>query len=60
MLAVQGAEAAVARYREIKGEQAGRYDLSEWVLNGLGYKLAGREKLQEAVRILRLNVEEYP
>ena len=60
VLAVQGAEAAVARYREIKREPAGRYDFSEWVLNDLGYKLAGAGKVQEAVRILRLNVEEYP
>jgi len=53
------AEAAVARYREIKREPAGRYDFSEWVLNDLAYKLAGAGKVQEAVRILRLNVEEY-
>ena len=60
VIAAQGAESAVARYREIKREQPGPYDLSEWVLNDLGYKLAGRGKLQEAVRVLRLNVEEYP
>ena len=60
VIAAQGAESAVARYREIKREQPGPYDLSEWVLNDLGYKLAAREKLQEALRILRLNVEEYP
>ena len=58
--AAQGAEAAVARYGAIKREQPGRYDFNEWVLNDLGYKLAGSGKLQEAVRILRLNVEEYP
>jgi CubicO group peptidase (beta-lactamase class C family) len=31
VVAAQGAEAAVARYREIRREQAGRYDFSEWV-----------------------------
>jgi CubicO group peptidase (beta-lactamase class C family) len=60
VMAAQGAESAVARYREIKREQPGPYELSEWVLNGLGYKLAGSGRMQEAVRILRLNVEEYP
>ena len=60
VMAAQGAESAVARYREIKREQPGPYDLSEWVLNDLGYELAARGKLQEAVRMLRLNVEEYP
>ena len=60
VVVAQGAGAAVARYREIKREQPGRYDFNEWVLNGLGYKLVGRGKLEEAVHILRLNVEEYP
>jgi CubicO group peptidase (beta-lactamase class C family) len=60
VLVAQGVDAAVAHYRRLKKEQPGLYDFNEWALNELGYKLAGRQKLGEAVRVLRLNAEEYP
>lgn len=60
VIAAEGVDAAVQRYRQIKKEQPDRYEFNEWVLNDLGYKLVGRGKLAEAVRILRLNAEEYP
>jgi tetratricopeptide (TPR) repeat protein len=56
----EGADAAVQRYRQIRKESQDRYHFSQWVLNDLGYKLAMKGKLIEAIRILRLNVEEYP
>jgi tetratricopeptide (TPR) repeat protein len=60
VIVAEGVEAAVARYRQLESEQAGVYDFNEWVLNDLAYKLAGQQKLEAALRILRLNVEEYP
>jgi CubicO group peptidase (beta-lactamase class C family) len=60
VLAAEGAEAAVARYRSLKQEQPPRYDFSEWPLNDLAYKLAAAGRLADAIRILRLNVEEHP
>jgi TolA-binding protein len=59
-LAAEGVDAAVARYRQIRKEQQDTYQFSEWVLNDLGYKLARSGKLDAAIRLLRLNVEEYP
>jgi CubicO group peptidase (beta-lactamase class C family) len=60
VLAAEGVETAVARYRSLKQEQPPRYDFSEWPLNDLAYKLAGSGKLADAISILRLNVEEHP
>jgi CubicO group peptidase (beta-lactamase class C family) len=60
VLSAEGVEAAVARYRGLKQEQPPRYDFTEWPLNDLGFKLAGSGRLAEAMRILRLNVEEHP
>jgi tetratricopeptide (TPR) repeat protein len=59
-VAAQGVDAAVARYRQIRKEQQDTYQFSEWVLNDLGYKLALSGELDAAIRLLRLNVEEYP
>jgi CubicO group peptidase (beta-lactamase class C family) len=56
----QGAEAAVARYRELKAAHKDAYDFSEPALNSLGYALLGRANVEAAIAIFRLNVDEYP
>jgi CubicO group peptidase (beta-lactamase class C family) len=60
VLAAEGVDAAISRYRTLKQEQPPRYGFNEWPLNELGYKLAGAGRLPDAIRILRLNAEEYP
>jgi len=57
-----GAEAAVARYRELRERYYGRaaYDFGESPLNGLGEALLRDKKSREAVAVLELNAEFHP
>ena len=54
-----GTAAAIAKYRALK-LQPDKYDLSEAELNQLGYSLMTADKPDEAIGILKLNVEEHP
>jgi hypothetical protein len=56
----KGIVAAVAEYRELKAKQSETYDFIEDELNGLGYRLMGIGKLNEALEVFKLNVEAYP
>lgn len=51
---------AVARYRELKEKSRAQYDFRETELNRLGYMLLQRGRLDDAIQIFQLNVEEYP
>jgi CubicO group peptidase (beta-lactamase class C family) len=51
---------AVARYRELKEKSRSQYDFREPELNRLGYQLLQRGRVDDAIQILQLNVEEYP
>lgn len=53
-------EAAVRRYRALKRESPEEYHFDEWELNGLGYELLSRDRIEDAIEIFELNVEEYP
>lgn len=55
-----GMDAAIEQYRNLKAHQAGLYDFNESALNELGYTLLRMKKIDEAVKILELNVEAYP
>ncbi len=56
----KGAEAGVARYRELSdGDDADAY-FDENEFNLLGYRLLGQGRVDEAIAVLRLNVERYP
>lgn len=56
-----GCDAALERYRQIKeGNFHNDYVYSSAVLNNLGYELMGEGLLDDALRVLRLNAEEYP
>jgi CubicO group peptidase (beta-lactamase class C family) len=56
----EGVEAAVRHYRALKREAADEYEFDEWELNGLGYGLLSRDRIEDAIAIFELNVEEYP
>ncbi len=60
IIADQGIEQAVKKYRELKTANAAEYDFSEDELNGLGYQLLQAKKLKEAGEIFKLNVEMFP
>jgi CubicO group peptidase (beta-lactamase class C family) len=55
-----GLTAAVRRYRFLKQSGDAEYDFSESELNELGYQLLGMNKTQDAIEILKLNVEAFP
>lgn len=51
---------AVAEYRKLKAENSPTYDFAETELNTLGYQLLGKKRTQDAIEILKLNVEMFP
>ncbi len=60
VLDADGIDAAIERYREIRGREAEAYDLGEDQLNALGYLVLGRGDVAAAVRLFELNVEMHP
>lgn len=55
-----GTDAAVKRYAELKRTGVNEYRFDEFELNQLGYLLLGNNRIQDAITIFKLNVEEYP
>jgi CubicO group peptidase (beta-lactamase class C family) len=56
----RGADAAAARYRELKRANSSEYNFDERALNQLGYMLLEKGRNADAIAIFKLNVEEYP
>jgi hypothetical protein len=54
-----GTAAGTARYRELAQTHAPQV-FPEFLLNALGYRLLGSQRLDEAVAVFELNVEAYP
>ena len=59
-LVSHGADAAVARYREIKSTKPNDYNFEERALSQLGSMLLEKGRNADAIAIFKLNVEEYP
>lgn len=57
-----GAAAAVARYRELRGGDtlSGRYNFGEWEINELARRLSEDKDTAAAIAILEMNGEFYP
>jgi D-alanyl-D-alanine-carboxypeptidase/D-alanyl-D-alanine-endopeptidase len=53
-------EEALSLYRKIKQENPTDFNVSENRFNSLGYNYMGKGMLNEAIVILKLNVEFYP
>ena len=51
---------AIDQYHQIKQKSSNEYNFSERELNLLGYLLLGMNRADDAVEILKLNVESYP
>jgi len=56
----EGINKAILLYRKLKKEENTVFDFSESQLNTLGYILLGENKIDEAIKIFRLNIKEYP
>ena len=59
-IAENGVEHAIALYRSLKAERASEFHITEGALNILGYELLWADRVDDAVAILKLTVEEYP
>jgi len=59
-LAAKDAVLVVSRYRAFKSDPENEYVSTERILNNLGYELLGKKRFDEAIEILKLNVESYP
>ncbi len=59
-IAADGVAAAVAQYRDARRREADAWDFGERELNLLGYALLGDGKVEDAIAVLKLNVEAYP
>jgi tetratricopeptide (TPR) repeat protein len=55
-----GVVASIQRYRALKATNDTTYDFSESELNEPGYELLGMKRFDDAIEILKLNVEAYP
>jgi predicted Zn-dependent protease len=53
-------EDAVRLYRTLKAQQPPAYTFLEDDINRLGYALLARDRTDDAIAILALNVEEHP
>lgn len=51
---------AIQHYHDLKKKYPDNYNFRESELNRLGYQLLGLEKVDEAIKIFKLNVEVYP
>ncbi len=62
MIAERGAEAAVARYRELRASDtlSGRYSFDEWEINELARRLFEAKSTAAAITLLEMNGEFYP
>lgn len=56
----KGVEDIKATYVTLKKEQPDEYNFSESQLNELGYHYMGRDELEKAIAIFRLNTEAFP
>ena len=56
----KGAVEAVRFYHDLKKNRPDDYNYAEPELNTLGYQLMNRDMLDEAIEILKLNIEAFP
>ena len=55
-----GLTTAIEKYKEIKLKYSDEFVFTERGLNSLGYKLIGKDKIDEAIAVFQLNVNEHP
>ena len=56
----EGIDSAVETYKALKEMEEDSFTFNEGELNTLGYYMMGKGKIDDAIKIFHLNVEEYP
>ena len=56
----KGTQAALDMYQRIKAGDVSGYHADEPALNSLGYRLLSEKKVDDAIKVFQLNVQEYP
>lgn len=56
----EGIEHAISEYSKLKNERPDYYNFGDSQLNSVGYYLLGLNKVDDAMRIFKLNVKQYP
>jgi CubicO group peptidase (beta-lactamase class C family) len=56
----ENVDVAIDRYHELKRSHRDSYDFGDTQLNDLGYHLLQKNRIAEAIRIFKLNVEAFP
>ena len=56
----KGIDNIAATYTELKKNQSEKYNFSENQLNELGYYYLGKDKIETAIAIFKINVEAFP
>jgi CubicO group peptidase (beta-lactamase class C family) len=60
MDATKGMQAALDLYAKVKAGKVAGYHADENTLNQLGYRLLGKKRMEDAIQVFKLNVQEYP
>ena len=55
-----GVDAALTLYEELRTAAGTRYDFSESELNGVGYALLDKQRNDDAIRVFKLNIRQFP
>jgi len=58
--AMKGTQAAIDEFQYLKQAHLAEYKVDENSLNQLGYVLLQRKKIDDAIQVFKLNVQEYP
>lgn len=56
----KGLADCIDTYRKLKKTKSEMYDFNENVLNAFGYYLLGKQKIDDAITVFKLNIKEYP
>ncbi|MEM7086937.1 MAG: serine hydrolase [Bacteroidota bacterium] len=60
VMEVEDVESATKTYWELKKNQPNDYDFGESELNNLGYTFLGKEEIEKALAVFKINVQAYP
>ena len=55
-----GAKGLVEKYNQLKADNPGKYDINENALNTLGYQYLGKNEIDAAEAVFKINVMEFP
>lgn len=60
IIKVKDGQEAISKYRQIKTRGSQTYNFDENELNDLAYQMIREKRIDDALELFKLNVEEYP